>query len=114
MERAEVLGKKEHGFHLVLDGASEASAVASPRTSTVLTSSIQTRRIAALTSGELAAAGLAAGAHGIRRLPLHGAGRGRFRGRRRAPRCGTGARPREPFLGLLLRKSQSGGRKERG
>lgn len=51
---AECPTKKEHGFHLVLDGASEASAVASPRSSTGLTSPVQTRRIVALSPGELA------------------------------------------------------------
>jgi hypothetical protein len=43
--------QKRTWFHLVLDGASRASAVASQRSSTVLTSSIRTHRIAALTPG---------------------------------------------------------------
>jgi hypothetical protein len=51
------LQEKEHGFHLVLDGASGASAVASPRSTTVLTSSIRTHRIAALTPGLVFAGG---------------------------------------------------------
>ncbi len=66
-----------------------------------LTSSIQTRRIAALTIRRAGAAGRSAGSQGIRKLPLHGAGRGRFRGRRRAPRCGVGAGPHEPSPNLL-------------
>ena len=77
---AECPTKKEHGFHLVLDGASEASAVASPRSSTGLTSPIQTRRIAALTSGELARLAGMLVAVGSEKLLMHGAGRGLFRG----------------------------------
>lgn len=42
--RRSALQKKEHGFHLVLDGASGASTIASPRSSTFLTSSAPARR----------------------------------------------------------------------
>jgi hypothetical protein len=65
--------KKEHGSHLVLDGASEASAVASPRTSTVLTSSTQAAAAGALAIRQMRPAGLRAGSYGIRKLPLHDA-----------------------------------------